>query len=99
MSDKPKYVNGIFVKEISDKMLIMNINLTKLRDFLKENESDLSKSKKGEQFLNLKIIKRQTAGQYGDTHFVAINEFEPNSQTTNQEPIDNTGTDDQDLPF
>lgn len=98
MSDKPKYVNGIFVKEISDKMLIMNINLSKLRNFLKENESDLSKSKKGEQFLNLKVVKKQEIGQYGDTHFVAINDFEPNNQTTNQEPIDNTGTE-TDLPF
>lgn len=93
MNDKPKYVNGIFVREISDKMLIMNINLSKLRNFLKENGSDLTKSKKGEQFLNLKIVKKQEAGQYGDTHFVAINDFEPKPKSEAIEDSNN------ELPF
>jgi len=99
MSDKPIYVNGIFVKQISDKMLIANINLAKFKEFVNGNPQHLSKSKAGDNFLNVKIVKKTEEGKYGDTHFVAVNDYEPKGKTEEKPGTKEDEDDGSSLPF
>lgn len=96
MSDNaPIYINGIFIREVSEKMFLENINLTKLGEFVRNNPECISTSKTGDKFLNVKVIKRKEPGNYGDTHFAAWNE--PKDYSNGSEPQQSQENDD--LPF
>jgi len=33
---------------------------------------------KGNKRLNIKVVKRKAPGQYGDTHYIEVDQFKPN---------------------
>lgn len=98
MNEETKYFNAIFYKEISDKMSVININLKKFKEFIKNNPDCLKESKTGDKFLNLKVVKKKEAGKYGDTHFIALNDYEKKEYEKEEYEVTEQSNDD-DLPF
>ena len=71
----------------------MSFNIEKLKQYANE---------KG--YVNLTMSKRREVGQYGDTHYFTLNEYNPNNNQNNPEinQVNNNSQDDvsvDDLPF
>jgi hypothetical protein len=73
----------------------MSFNIEKLQQYANE---------KG--YVNLTMSKRREVGQYGDTHYFTLNEYNPNNNQNNTESnqaINNNASQDDvsvdDLPF
>ena len=85
-----KAINGQFWEFFN-----MSFNIEKLQQYANE---------KG--YVNLTMSKRREVGQYGDTHYFTLNEYNPNNNQnnteSNQTTNNNASQDDvsvDDLPF
>ena len=85
-----KAINGQF-----GEFFNISFNIEKLQQYANE---------KG--YVNLTMSKRREVGQYGDTHYFTLNEYNPNNNQNNTEPNqatnNNASQDDvsvDDLPF
>ena len=87
MSDKT-YAKGIFAKQRKYSLGI-SIKVDEFTKFLKENAN-------GKGYVNLDIGEKKTVGKYGDTHWVALNDWKPESKETTITPIEE---DNNPLPF
>jgi hypothetical protein len=71
------YVNGVSVKEKvfdNGSLLRMGISVDKVVEFLKANKNSGG-------YVNLIISPRKEVGQYGDTHSVYLDTWEPNKKS------------------
>ena len=93
------YIDGTSCKAISGQFgefFNVSINVEKLQQYANE---------KG--YVNMTMSKRREVGQYGDTHYFVLNEYNPeNSGNNNATPANNASqnnSDDdisvEDLPF
>jgi len=94
------YIDGTSCKAISGQFgefFNISVNIEKLQQYANE---------KG--YVNMTMSKRREVGQYGDTHYFTLNEYNPeNSQNNNSAPMQNNNNniakeDDisvEDLPF
>lgn len=76
------YVNGVSVKEKTfdnGSLLRMGISVDKVIEFLKANKNSGG-------YVNLIISPRKEVGQYGDTHSVYLDTWEPNKKPASAEP-------------
>ncbi len=83
MNNAPKvYVPGTIAKERSTQygsIIGLSFNVDKLVAFAKEHCNS-----KG--YLNIDLTPRKEVGQFGDTHSLSLNTFEPKSNTAFQQP-------------
>lgn len=42
----------------------------------------------GKKYLNVKVVKRKSANNYGKTHFIEVNQFVPKQQEQQTEPLE-----------
>jgi hypothetical protein len=90
------YIDGTSCKAISGQFgefFNVSINVEKLQQYANE---------KG--YVNMTMSKRREVGQYGDTHYFVLNEYNLEAQQNNSAPAGNTNEakDDisvEDLPF
>jgi len=67
--------------------------------------TDLPKDKifeyNGKKYIKLKVVKKKEVDQYGKSHYVEVDMFEPQKQETGLPPSDIQPSDnmDEDLPF
>jgi len=69
----------------------MSFNIEKLQQYANEK-----------WYVNITMSKRREVGQYGDTHYFTLNEYNPNNTQSNQAIENNSSQDDvsvDDLPF
>ncbi len=85
-----KAINGQF-----GEFFNMSFNIEKLQQYANEK-----------WYVNLTMSKRREVGQYGDTHYFTLNEYNPNNNNTNNnqstDQVDDSSQDDvsvDDLPF
>jgi len=60
---------------------------------------DLQRLPQYKWYVRLTIAPRKEPGQYGDTHSIFENDYQPNWQSSNDTPSSSTNTEDEDLPF
>ncbi len=89
------YIEGTSCKAINwqfGEFFNMSFNLEKLQQYANE---------KG--YVNMTMSKRREVGQYGDTHYFTLNEYNPeNTWGQQQEQSNNAASDDisvEDIPF
>ncbi|MDQ7008804.1 MAG: hypothetical protein Q9M94_00755 [Candidatus Gracilibacteria bacterium] len=91
------YIDGTSCKAISGQFgefFNVSINVEKLQQYANE---------KG--YVNMVMSKRREVGQYGDTHYFTLNEYNPeanqNSTPTNNAPQNNSSDEIsvEDVPF
>ena len=90
MSDK-KYVGT--GRQAPNGMEIVNISIaeSKVKDFWSEYN--------GERYLRLGVSKKKEADQYGKTHSVYIDEWQPTSNNNNQSKAEPVKVADDDFAF
>ena len=90
MSDK-KYVGT--GRQAPNGMEIVNISIaeSKVKEFWSEYN--------GERYLRLGVSKKREADQYGKTHSVYIDEWQPNSNNNNQSKAEPVKVADDDFAF
>jgi hypothetical protein len=82
MSDKT-YINGIWCKEISFNNGGSKINASvKLDKFIEE-----LKTHENNGWVNLEIVKRRNPDEKGNTHYVALNNWKPKNDNSNESDI------------
>jgi hypothetical protein len=67
------YVPGVQIKEHKfddGSVLNVGINLEKFAPFVKTNKNERN-------YINLRISKRKTVGEFGDTHSIYLNTWTP----------------------
>lgn len=99
MNEK-KYLPS-FCKEYGEYGNIeINLNIDQFHELMKglKDSPALYKNKKGEQVLKLTLSKKKEKGQYGDTHYIVVNEFKP-EQKADEKPKNARKELDDDLPF
>ena len=92
------YIDGTSCKAINGQFgefFNVSINVEKLQQYANE---------KG--YVNMTMSKRREVGQYGDTHYFVLNEYNPEAQQNNSAPANNASQDNssddisvEDLPF
>jgi len=89
------YIDGTSCKAINGQFgefFNISINVEKLQQYANE---------KG--YVNMTMSKRREIGQYGDTHYFTLNEYNPEAQQNNNSTPDNNNSSDdvsvEDLPF
>ncbi len=74
MNEQKTYINGLTVKEKKfangNAILKIGVNVDKLM-------AQLSQHRNAKGYVNLAISARKTVGQYGDTHCVWLDTWEP----------------------
>jgi len=87
------YIDGTSCKAINGQFgefFNISVNVEKLQQYANE---------KG--YVNMVMSKRREVGQYGDTHYFTLNEYNPeanqNNNSTKNETSDDVSVDD--LPF
>lgn len=97
MSEQKKYAKGIFIKQTSEFYTNININLANFNEWAKEFADE-----KG--YIKLTIGKKKEVGKFGDTHWCALNEWKPESQSNDKyeyeaEKYEPKPEDEVELPF
>jgi len=89
------YIDGTSCKAINGQFgefFNISVNVEKLQQYANE---------KG--YVNMVMSKRREVGQYGDTHYFTLNEYNPEAQQNNSAPAkQNESSDDisvEDVPF
>jgi len=88
------YIDGTSCKAISGQFgefFNVSINVEKLQGYANE---------KG--YVNMTMSKRREVGQYGDTHYFVLNEYNPEANQNSAPAKQNNSEDDisvEDLPF
>lgn len=89
------YIDGTSCKAINGQFgefFNISINVEKLQQYANE---------KG--YVNMTMSKRREVGQYGETHYFTLNEYNPEAQQNNNSaPANNNSSDDisvEDVPF
>lgn len=81
------YINGISLKEFKfasgDVVINAGINVDALIKQLEELKSKAND--KG--YINTKIVKRKEVSQYGHTHYMQLDTWQPKEQSPTNEPI------------
>ena len=72
-----------------------SIPLTKIRELIKNNEVSVNEFN-GEQYLNVEICKKEQEDEWGKTHYVRYDDFDPKSAPQAKETAEVL---DDDLPF
>jgi len=92
------YIDGTSCKAINGQFwefFNISINVEKLQQYANE---------KG--YVNMTMSKRREVGQYGDTHYFTLNEYNPENNQNNSAPANSASQDNssddisvEDLPF
>ena len=78
------YIDGTSCKAINGQFgefFNISINVEKLQQYANE---------KG--YVNMTMSKRREVGQYGDTHYFVLNEYNPEAQQNNSAPANNNSS-------
>ncbi len=86
------YIDGTTCKEVTGQFgsfYNLSFNLEKLQQYANE---------KG--YVNVTMSKRREVGQYGDTHYMTLNEFKPEwSKPTTIDEVSKSDISVEDIPF
>jgi len=95
-NEQKTYCNGVSAKQITFQssgktILKLGVNVDKMIAFLQQH-----RNAKG--FVNLGISERKEVGQYGDTHTVWLDTWQPDAAKQSK-PAPKPQDDDQKVPF